>query len=139
MQPGAKAISNGKDKEYSVSECLTNLGIDFVKQHPFTSIYGSKRARMGFYIPSLDIAIVVKSQEVSGSCDHKLPYAMLNLGAHPAKRKVLVMAGHHYTTRRPTVYQWAKTFAATLEKKLDVLYIDELEDYLEQTEARQAA
>ena len=137
MQQGAKANYTGKQFENLIAQQLDNLDIRYVEQHPFTSIY-THTAKMDFYIADRDLAIEAKFQGVGGTVDQKIPYVMHDLESHPAERGLLILGGAHFK-KRTSIYDWAKQFAAKSDKQIDVIFLEELEDYLEQTEARQAA
>ena len=137
MNQGAKANLEGKKFESVIKELLDEESILYIKEQPFISIYNHK-ARMDFYLTELDMAIEAKHQNVKGSADEKIPYVMHNLEAHPASRGLLVLNGDHWDTK-PGIYHWAKQFAESSSKQIDIIFYHELRGYLEQTKTRCAA
>ena len=129
---------NGKRAETIVQELFDAFGVEYVKQHKYTSIY-DHTARMDFYIPLWDLAVEVKNQNGSGSVSEKLPYVMEAFEQHPAQNGLLLMWGTFWPTK-PGMKAWVEKRADSSEKDITALYMDQFEDWLsEQTETRRAA
>jgi hypothetical protein len=126
LSQGAKANVNGAKLESRIEALLISLGIDYVTQHRYDSIY-KHRAKMDFYLPLYDIAIEAKNQEVAGSVAEKIPYVMANFEAHPAKSGILVFGGAFWKTR-PGIVDWAKNYSCS--KFIAVAFEEELESIL---------
>ena len=134
MSQGGNANINGASLEKRVEALLNSFALTFVKQHRYKSIYGHN-AQMDFYIESLDLAIECKNQEGAGSVAEKIPYVIEAFCQHPAKNGLLVFGGQYWPTK-PGIKAWAEKKAKQLDKHIIVLYENELEEYLEQTNSR---
>ena len=136
MNQGLKANISGNNLEERIASMLSSKNIEFIKQHKFTSIYGTN-AKMDFYITSLDLAIEAKNQEVSGSVAEKLPYVLLNLAQHPASNGLLVLGGN-YWKNKIGIHKFLVNFSNVLTNtKISFIFEEELERYLiEQTNSR---
>ena len=126
LSQGAKANVNGAKLESRIEALLNLLGIEYVTQHRYDSIYGH-RAKMDFYLPQHDIAIEAKNQEVAGSVAEKIPYVMANFEAHPAQTGILVLGGAFWKTR-PGIVHWAKQYSSS--KHTIVCFEEELQNIL---------
>lgn len=129
LSQGAKANVNGAKLESRIEVLLDYLGIEYITQHRYDSIYGH-RAKMDFYLTKHDIAIEAKNQEVAGSVAEKIPYVMANFEAHPAKTGILVLGGAFWKTR-PGIVHWAKNYNAS--KRTIVCFEEQLEEILNES------
>jgi hypothetical protein len=74
-----------------------------VREFPFTTIYQTAGVVdfLLFQDGTPTVTIEVKHQGVSGSCDEKIPYVLLNgLFQWPTAEGILVLSGDHWTTPR---------------------------------------
>jgi hypothetical protein len=74
-----------------------------VKGFPYTTVYRTTGALdfvlLRDHAPA--IALEIKHQNVSGSCDEKLPYVMVNaLYQWPAPHGILILSGDHFAGPR---------------------------------------
>jgi hypothetical protein len=90
---------------------------------------------MDFYLSTLDTAVECKNQEVSGSVAEKIPYVMESFEQHPAKNSILILGGAYWATK-PGIKVWAIARAKQSGKNIQVVYENELGDWLEQTDKR---
>lgn len=135
MKQGTKANLNGSKLETRIALILDTLDIDYIKQDKFVSIY-NYNAKMDFYIPSLDLAIEAKNQEVSGSVSEKLPYVVLNLEKHSAKNGLIVLGGS-YWKNKTGIFDWIINFSKSFNTNINCIFEEELESFLiEQTNSR---
>ena len=79
LPQGAKANLSGKEFEEHIATILDSLDIQYETQVKYINLYGSPRARIDFYIESLNLYIECKNQNVSGSVDEKIPFCLANL------------------------------------------------------------
>jgi hypothetical protein len=134
VSQGGNAKANGVRLEARVENILAEIGLEYIKQHKYTSIYGHT-GKMDFYLPNLDMAIEVKNQEGAGSVCEKIPYVMENFEQHPAKRGLLVLGGAFWLTR-PGITDWFIQKANKSSKHLQVCYFNNLGEWFEQTKNR---
>jgi hypothetical protein len=133
MSQGGNANISGEELEQRVEFIVKKHNIAYVKQHQYKSPYGHN-AEMDFYLTAFDMAVECKNQNVSGSVDEKIPYTMETLEQHPAKKALLILGGVHWVTKRGTgIKAWADARAKKSDKCIQVIYEDELEAWLEQT------
>ena len=135
MQQGTKANVNGSRLENRIEQKLSNLSIKYIKQHKYDSIY-NHQGKMDFYLPDIDTAVEAKNQEVSGSVAEKIPYVMFSFEKHPAVHSLLVLGGNYWKTS-PGIINWAKNYANSSSKHINIIFEEELEEWLfEQTSKR---
>jgi hypothetical protein len=137
MSQGNNANINGARLEKRVEQLLDRFSIVYAKQHRYDSIYGHN-AKMDFYIEHQDLAIECKNQEGSGSVAEKIPYVMEAFMQHPAKNGLLIFGGAYWLTK-PGIKAWAETRAKQSGKNIQIIYEQDLETWLEQTNSRCAA
>lgn len=134
MSQGSNANKNGLRLEKRVELMLSAETFNYKKQHPYPSIYGHN-AKMDFYIEDLDIAVECKNQEGPGSVAEKIPYVMEAFEQHPAKRGLLILGGRYWKTK-PGILEWAIARAHRSDKYIQIIYEEDLGEWLEQTESR---
>jgi len=133
MSQGGNANANGTRLEKRVEHLLEELGLEYIKQHKYSSIYGHT-GKMDFYLPEFDMAIEVKNQEGGGSVCEKIPYVMENFEQHPAKKGLLVLGGDFWPTR-PGITDWAIQRAKKSSKDIQVCYFNSLGEWFEQAKS----
>jgi hypothetical protein len=131
MSQGGNANISGDKLEQRVEFIVKKHNIAYVKQHRYKSPY-AHNSKMDFYLTAFDMAVECKHQDVPGSVDEKIPYAMETLEYHPAKKALLILGGVYWATK-PGIKAWAETRAKKSDKCIQVIYEDELEAWLEQT------
>ncbi len=123
LPQGAKANLSGKEFEEHIEIILDSLDVQYETQVKYTNLYGSPRARIDFYIESLNLYIECKNQNVSGSVDEKIPFCLANLLEQDGN-SLLVLGGNHFKSQRGQhILEWAKEYVEN--KPCEVVYEDE--------------
>jgi hypothetical protein len=78
---------------------------------------------------------IVTARNGSGSVAEKIPYVMESFEQHPAKNSILILGGAYWATK-PGIKVWAIARAKRSGKNIQVVYENELGDWLEQTDKR---
>lgn len=136
ISQGARANKSGKELEVNVESILNALGIPFLSQVKFTNCYGKPNSKMDFYLPTLDVAIECKYQNVPGTADQKLPYVVEDLALFPAKHGLIILDGKHYI-ESPYIHYYLNN---KLSDTFSWVFLDNFGEWLiEQTNSRKAS
>lgn len=93
MTSGGKANKTGKIAETLIACMLKENGIDFLYHHSIgTSIYGNPLTH-DFVLPTTNIIVEIKWQQVGGSADEKYPLLVANLKQQDGYRSIIVADG----------------------------------------------
>lgn len=93
ISQGTRANRTGNAAEEVIAAVLNINGIEYIRQRPVgMSIYGHP-LRADYYLPTEELIIESKWQEVAGSADEKLPYLVTNIRECYPYPTVLVIGG----------------------------------------------
>lgn len=136
LSQGARANQSGKSLENRIESVLQELDLEYEAQVKFTNIYNSPRAKMDFYVPTYNMYMEAKNQNVAGSVDEKIPFCIANL-LKVDGRGVFIYGGNHFDTPRgQSIIKYA--IDKTLDSDVDIVHEEDLKEYLnEQTSSRQ--
>lgn len=131
---GKLANKSGAVLESLVEVALMNHDIKYLKQVPFTGIYGNKcKMDFTFLLNGITYSIECKRQMVAGSVDEKIPYTLMNGINAPSDVFILILDGDHFEKKKG-IRAWAEKYSRyQTDKVVFVMDFEEFERFIYRT------